>query len=206
MQNNQIKLKKINIILASTSKGRHKVCVDAGLILGDGVDAGIDEDVVKAQMQSKSAKHIALELSKQKALAVSENNPNIYVIGGDQTLSLDGKKFDKPATVEGVRNHIKNFSGKHHILHSGIAVAYNGKILWADVVDAHMHMRVLSDSFIDAYVDSCADKVKSSVGGYHFEGLGAQLFEKIDGDYFTILGLPLLPLLSFLRDKGVIEK
>ena len=195
-----------NIILASTSKGRAKVCKDAGLVLTDCVDAGVDEAKVKKAMASENSKHIALELSKRKAIAISEEKPDSYVIGADQTLSLSGQKFDKPNTSQGVKNHITAFSGKTHILHSGICVAKGGAVLWADVFDARMQMRPLSDTFINAYVSACGDRVASCVGGYHFEGLGAQLFEKIEGDYFTILGLPLLPLLSFLREQGVIIK
>ena len=195
-----------NVILASTSKGRAKICKDAGLDLTNCVDADVDEEKVKKAMASENSKHIALELSKCKAIAISEKNPNSYVIGGDQTLSLSGQKFDKPNTPQGVKNHITAFSGKTHILHSGICVAKGGTVLWADVFEAHMHMRPLSDTFINEYVSACGDMVASSVGGYHFEGLGAQLFKKIEGDYFTILGLPLLPLLSFLREQGVIIK
>ncbi len=194
------------IILASTSKGRAKVCWDAGLQIDLGVDAGVNEDIIKSEMIDKSASAIALKLSKLKALSVSKKNPEAYVIGGDQTLSLEGKKFDKPLTTEGVKKHIMTFSGKNHTLHSGICVARGGEVLWAEVFDAEMHMRELTQDFIDNYVSICGEKVKSSVGGYHFEGLGAQLFKKIGGDYFTILGLPLLPLLEFLRTEGVIAK
>ena len=195
-----------NIILASASKSRAKVCKDAGLFLADCVNAGVAEAKVKKAMEKENSKHIALELSKLKAIAISEKRPDYYVIGADQTLSLLGQKFDKPNTSQGVKNHIMAFSGKTHILHSGICVAKGGAVLWADVFDAHMHMRPLSDTFINTYVSACGDMVASSVGGYHFEGLGGQLFEKIEGDYFTILGLPLLPLLSFLREQGVITK
>ncbi len=191
------------IILASTSKSRQAVLKNAGIAVDMTINAGVNEHILKDKIEC--AYMLALYLSRQKALAVSAKYPDAYVIGGDQTLALGDVIYHKPANTQVLKQNLRDFSGKTHTLHAGIAVAKGEKIVFDGVWQAHMHMRVLSESFIDGYVAICGDKVLSSVGGYHFERLGVQLFDSVDGDMFTIMGLPLMPLCTFLREQGCLK-
>lgn len=191
------------LILASTSKGRQAVLKNAGIWIYDTINANINEDIYKSQ--GLSADILAKTLSYKKALAVSKKYPEIYVIGGDQTLSLQGNIFHKPDGIHGLKTHLQAFSGKKHTLHTGLAVAHNGHIVFDGVWHAHMYVRVLSQDFIEWYADTYGQYVLSSVGGYHFESMGIQLFERVDGDIFTIMGLPLIPLCEFLRECGCLK-
>ncbi len=172
-------------------------------------DSGVDEDAVKRGFtggnDEAGTDALALELAAAKAQAVSKVAPGAFVIGADQILSCDQARFDKPRDMGEARDNLKIFRGRMHILHSGIVLAKSGELLWSFSDRALLTMRDFSDAFLDWYLETLGEKVRTSVGCYQLEGPGIQLFEKIDGDYFTILGLPLLPLLAELRRHGVIR-
>jgi septum formation protein len=148
---------------------------------------------------------IAEVLARAKAEAVSDLAPKAYVIGSDQVLALRDTIFTKPDSMEAARRQLLDLSGKTHELHTAVAVATNGEMIWADTTLATLTMRKLTPEFIGRYLAAAGEEVLNSVGAYQIESLGVQLFEKIDGDYFSILGLPLIPLLDTLRREGVIE-
>jgi septum formation protein len=167
--------------------------------------ADIDERVLEAQLVGASPADVAIALSEAKALAVSSRHPGALVIGADQTLGIGLRSFHKPATPADARDQLLALRGETHRLNSGIACARNGGILFRHVATAEMMMRAFSDAFLDRYMAVAGEKVLTSVGCYQLEGPGIQLFERIDGDYFTILGLPLMPLLAALRDLGALD-
>jgi septum formation protein len=148
---------------------------------------------------------IARGLSEAKALAVSALEPGLLVLGCDQTLALGNEAFHKPAGKAGAKEHLLKLSGKAHHLHSGLALARDGVILWSHVASARLQMRVLSEAMIEAYLDATGDRILSSVGAYQLESLGVHLFEAIEGDQSTIIGLPLMPLLAALRQLGLVR-
>jgi septum formation protein len=133
---------------------------------------------------------------------ISVSLPGRFVVGADQTLALGRARFTKPADRTAAYEQLRTLSARTHELHSAVAVARDGRVIFSHVDVARLSMRALSDRFLDSYFDAAGDSIRQSVGGYQLEKLGAQLFERIDGDYFTILGLPLLPLLAFLRREG----
>jgi septum formation protein len=143
-------------------------------------------------------------LAREKALSVSMRQPDKFVIGADQTLALETRLFSKPAGRTQAAEQLRALAGRSHTLHSAVAVARDGKILFETVTVAQMTMRQLNAAEIDAYLDEAGEAVTSSVGAYQLEGLGVHLFERIEGDHFTILGLPLLPLLAFLRSERLL--
>lgn len=194
------------IILASGSRIRASLLVNAGLSIRT-IPADLDERAVEAPLLNGDAtvEDIAAVLSEAKALNVSERESDALVIGADQMLEFDGKRLTKPENMEAARRQLLALSGKTHQLHSAVAVVRNGETLWRHVSSASLTMRELSPGFVGRYLADVGNDALSSVGAYQLEGRGIQLFEKIDGDYFTILGLPLLPLLSFLRDLGAID-
>ncbi|WP_185681179.1 Maf family protein [Parvibaculum sedimenti] len=196
------------LILASGSKVRAMLLTHAGLEFSVR-DSGVDEDAVKRGFtggnDEAGTDALALELAAAKAQAVSKVAPGAFVIGADQILSCDQARFDKPRDMGEARDNLKIFRGRMHILHSGIVLAKSGELLWSFSDRALLTMRDFSDAFLDWYLETLGEKVRTSVGCYQLEGPGIQLFEKIDGDYFTILGLPLLPLLAELRRHGVIR-
>jgi septum formation protein len=194
------------LILASKSASRRSLMNGAGLVF-EAQSAEIDERAIEAQLSARYAKpaEVAVELAKAKAQWVSERNPEAYVIGSDQVLSLDDRLFHKPLSMGEAGDHIRAMSGKMHRLNCGVAVAFRGAVVWSDISIAEMTMRSISPSFLQTYLDMAGPDILQSVGAYQFEGPGIQLFEKIDGDYFTILGLPMLTLLSGLRALGVID-
>jgi septum formation protein len=145
-----------------------------------------------------------LLLAREKALIVSSQNPGRYVVGADQTLALGQRLFSKPVGRDQAAEQLRALAGNTHELHSAVAVARDGKILFADLTLARMIMRRLGEAEIGAYLDQAGEAVTTSVGAYQLEGLGVQLFERIDGDHFTILGLPLLKLLAFLRSEKLL--
>ena len=148
---------------------------------------------------------LEMAFAKASAFEVSKSNPDKYIIGADQILGLDGKAFDKPASLEEAAARIKEFSGKPHILHTGICIVKNGEVIWRHIEMPRLTMRALTNAQIETYIEKSGSKILSSVGAYMLEDLGVQLFEKIEGDYFSILGLPLLPLLEFLRAEGLLD-
>lgn len=194
------------LILASGSAVRAMLLRQAGLAF-DVVDSRLDEDAVKQRFAASETTSLALKLAEEKALTVSRQpeNANAIVIGADQILSCEAKRFDKPKSMAQARDNLLFLRGKTHILHSGIALAKNGVIIWGLGDEAHLTMRGFTDAFLDDYLAALGEKVMTSVGCYQLEGQGIQLFERITGDYFTILGLPLLPLLAELRRHGVVQ-
>ncbi|MCR6501472.1 Maf-like protein [Shinella sp. CPCC 101442] len=196
----------MTLILASQSPFRRMLMENAGLSFTTEA-ARIDERAVETALAARnpSPQDVAETLAIEKAREVAGRHPGALVIGSDQTLSLDGRVFHKPADMVEAKSHLTSMAGRIHSLNCGIALVRDGETLWSDVSVAHLTMRPLSESFIDRHLSRVGDKVLASVGAYQLEGEGVQLFERIDGDYFTILGLPLLPLLAKLRDLGAID-
>lgn len=191
------------LVLASKSKVRRTLLEAAGIPV-EIVLADIDERAAEAPHAGASPENIALQLAREKALAVGRRRPGLLVLGADQTLALDERRFSKPATIAAAREQLASLSSKTHALHSGAAVARDGKILFETVATARLTMRSLSNATLDSYLSAASERILSSVGAYQLEGLGVNLFEKIEGDHFTILGLPLLPLLAFFRREGML--
>ena len=163
-------------------------------------------------MDRHRARHVRLGLAERQApqrlhgaIVVLPPGGDAVVIGGDQTLVCEDRLFDKPADIEAAHRQLRELRGRVHVLHSAVSVARNGTIEWRHIDAARLSMRAFSDEFLTRYVAACQDWLTSSVGGYRLEGLGAQLFDQVEGDYFTILGLPLLPLLGWLRQAGVLR-
>jgi len=191
------------LILASKSAARRSMLADAGVPFSVQA-ADVDEDAVKAGHSPADAVGLAVELARIKALAVSRHDAEAWVLGADQTLSFDGGLVSKAATLESARTRLMAMRGREHQLHSGAALARNGQIVWSGADTATMRMRNFSDAFLDAYLVAEGDGLLACVGSYRLEGLGAQLFEAVEGDYFTVLGLPLWPVLTELRRAGVL--
>ena len=192
------------LILASQSRARQMLLANAGISF-DAVPADIDERSVQKNSGLSEPGEIAGLLAREKACFVSSKNPGRYVVGADQTLALGARLFSKPAGRAQAADQLRLLAGGTHELHAAIAVACDGKVVFANVSVARMTMRRLSDSEIEAYLDQAGQAVTTSVGAYQLEGLGVHLFERIEGDHFTILGLPLLPLLAFLRGEGLLN-
>ncbi|RVD48326.1 MAG: Maf-like protein [Mesorhizobium sp.] len=194
------------IILASGSPFRKAMLVDAGVDI-EAVPATLDERALEAPLQDSGAspEDVALVLAEAKATEVSERRPGALVLGCDQTLSLGDEVFHKPADMEGARRHLMALSGKTHQLNSAAVLVRDGKVLWRHVGIASMTMRKLDPAFIGRHLARVGAKALSSVGAYQIEGQGIQLFAEIEGDHFTIVGLPLLPLLAELRTLGAID-
>jgi septum formation protein len=188
------------LVLASRSEVRRAVLQSAGLSV-EAQPADIDERALEQASGAKVAGQVAAFLAAEKARAVARSFPGRLVLGADQTLVAGGVRFSKPAARQAAKEQLQRLAGKTHELHSAIAVMRDNSILFECCEVARMTMRPLSDTMIDAYLDAAGDAAMSSVGAYQIEGPGIQLFEAIDGDYFTILGLPLLPLLAFLRQQ-----
>ena len=191
------------LILASQSRARQMLLANAGVRF-EAVPADIDERAVQQTSGLSEPGEIAGLLAREKAKAVSMHQPGKYVVGADQTLALGNRLFSKPAGRVEAAGQLRDLAGRSHDLHSAVAVARDGKILFEAVAIARMTMRQLSGAEIQAYLDAAGEAVTSSVGAYQLEGLGVHLFERIDGDHFTILGLPLLPLLAFLRSERLL--
>jgi septum formation protein len=192
------------LILASQSRARQMLLANAGISF-EAVPADIDERAVQKNSGLSAPGEIAGLLAREKALLVSSKNPGRYVVGADQTLALGDRLFSKPSGRAQAAEQLRLLAGQTHELHSAVAVARDGKIMFSDVVIARMTMRRLGESEIEAYLDQAGQGVTASVGAYQLEGLGVHLFERIEGDHFTILGLPLLPLLAFLRGEGLLS-
>jgi septum formation protein len=191
------------LVLASKSAARRAMLTEAGVAFSVRV-ADVDEDAVKAVHDPADAAGLALELAQAKALAVSRQDADAWVLGADQTLGFDGGLVSKAASLGEARARLAAMRGKVHQLHSGAALARNGQIVWSGLDTASLRMRRFSDSFLDAYLTAEGEALLACVGSYRLEGMGAQLFEAVDGDYFTVLGLPLWPVLAELRLAGVL--
>jgi len=191
------------LILASQSSARKMLLANAGLEF-KAITADIDERGIQAASKLSNPREIGLLLAREKAKAVSINHPGSYVIGADQTLALGGRLFNKPAGRAQALAQLRDLAGNSHELNSAVAVARDGNIVFEDVSVAHMTMRQMTDAELATYLDAAGDAVNTSVGAYQLEGLGIHLFERIEGDHFTILGLPLLPLLAFLRRERLV--
>jgi septum formation protein len=191
------------LILASQSRARKMLLANAG-IPHEAIPADIDERAVQRDSGLAAPGEIASLLAREKALFVSSQMRGRFVVGADQTLALGNRLFSKPAGREQAAEQLRALAGNMHELHSAIAVAQDGKILFADVSIARMTMRKLDETEIEAYLDQAGEAVTTSVGAYQLEGLGIHLFARIDGDHFTILGLPLLQLLAFLRGENLL--
>ena len=192
------------LILASKSAARRAMLTDAGVIFSVQV-ADVDEDAVKTMHDPADPVGLAVELARIKALAVSRQNPDAWVLGADQTLAFEGGLVSKAGSLTEARNRLSAMRGRPHHLHSGAALAWNGQIVWSDVDTAAMRVRDFSDTFLDAYLATEGEALLACIGSYRLEGMGSQLFEAVEGDYFTVLGLPLWPVLAELRRVGVLQ-
>jgi len=193
------------VVLASASPTRAALLRSAGIPIT--IDAAaIDEAEVKASLRAARAEPVAIAetLAELKAQRVSRRHAGSLVIGADQVLECDGVLFDKPADLAAARTQLLALRGRAHRLISAVVLMRDGQRVWHHVDRAELKMRDFSASFLDRYLESVGGAALSSVGAYQLEGRGAQLFASIDGDYFTILGLPLLPLLDILREHGVL--
>ena len=191
------------LILATQSRARKMLLANAGISF-DAVPADIDEREIQKNSGLSAPGEIAMLLAREKARFISATNPGRYVVGADQTLALGSRLFSKPAGRAQAAEQLRLLAGDTHELHSAIAVAHDGEIVFSDVAVARMTMRCLAESEIEAYLDQAGQAVTTSVGAYQLEGLGVHLFERIEGDHFTILGLPLLSLLAYLRGQGLL--
>jgi len=189
------------LVLASKSAVRRAMLEAAGIPL-EVAPADIDERAVEARIGAGTAADAASLLAREKARVGAARMRGRLVVGADQTLALGRRRFTKPVDRASAREQLRALSGCTHELHSAVALARDGRVMFSKVETAQLTMRELSDGFLDAYLDTAGDAVTTSVGGYQLEGLGSHLFEKIEGDYFTILGLPLFALLGFLRRDG----
>lgn len=195
-----------DLVLASASKARSKLLRNAGLDIAIH-PADLDETAIKQRMLADNADpaEIALALARAKSVAVSAV-VNGVVVGADQILVHHGRIFDKPQSMIEAADHLRDLRGTTHQLISAVAVSRNGNQIWSIFATANLTMRAYSDAFLDDYLDRFGDLALTSVGAYHLEGLGAQLFSEVEGDYFTILGLPLLELLAFLRSQDILPE
>jgi len=193
------------LVLASRSAARAQLLVQAGVAF-ETAGSGVDEDSIKAVQAERGARPagVAEVLAAAKAENVSRLHAGL-VIGADQTLELDGRLFDKPASPQAAREQLLALRGRRHRLHSAVALAEAGAVVWRELKSADLVMRDFSDAYLDGYMTRNAEAVQGCVGAYQLESEGVQLFERIDGDYFTILGLPLPGLLAELRRRGVLQ-
>ena len=192
-----------SIILASSSSARARMLAAAGVAF-DAIPPKVDEDAVKSSLIAEGAPpdEIAATLAQVKSVKVSAAHPGSLVIGGDQVLEFKGSLFDKPKDMAEAREHLMALSAGCHQLISAVVISENGQPVFRAVKSVTLHMRPLSEEFLDAYLDQAGQSITGCVGGYQLEGLGAQLFYRIDGDYFVVLGLPLLDTLGYLRERG----
>lgn len=192
------------IVLASGSRIRAAILRGAGVAF-ETASPGVDEAAVKAQMAAATPAQVAEALAERKALAVSVARPDDLVIGADQTLAYDDRLFDKAESLEEARERLLMLRGRTHHLNAGVVLALGGEVVWRTLAVSRLTMREFSDAWLDRYL-ACNPQVLASVGCYELEGEGVQLFDHIDGDYFAILGLPLLGLLAELRRRGGLER
>jgi septum formation protein len=194
------------IVLASTSSARRALLSAAGVV-HEAISPGVDEDAAKASLLAENAtpREVADALAEMKAVRASGKRPGALVIGADQTLDLGGRLFDKARTVEEARERLRLLRGQSHLLHSAVVVALDGAPIWREVPSAKLTMRPFTDDFLEVWMARQGEAILGSVGCYRLEDEGVQLFSRIEGDYFTILGLPMLGLLDLLRRHGALE-
>lgn len=194
------------LVLASQSQARKNLLKNAGLTF-EAVPAKIDESEMKLSLQAAgaTAKDTAIALAELKALKISRDFPGHFIVGADQMLECNGVWFDKPADMSHARAHLSALRGKTHQLQNAVCVAKSGTIIWHYSNSASLEMRKFSDDFLEDYLQNAGEDILSSVGAYQLEGLGAQLFNRVEGDFFSILGLPLLPLIDFLRGHRIVK-
>ncbi len=195
------------LVLASASSVRARLLEGAGVAC-EISPAHVDEEVAKRALLAEgvAASGVAAALAELKALNVSQSRPELLVLGADQVLDLDGELLSKSESIEEGRKQLLRLRGRAHTLVSAAALARNGAVVWRHAGQARLWMRAFSDRFLESYLVRESEAVLGSVGGYRLEGFGVQLFERVEGDYFSILGLPLVPLLTALRDLGVLEE
>lgn len=191
------------LVLASKSEVRRRILAAAGLPV-EIRPADIDERGIEARSNARGAAEVAQILAGAKAHTIAAQMPARLVLGADQTLTLGEQRFSKPVDRTAVRDQLRALSGKTHRLYSAITLVRDGRVLFEHVDTEELTMRPLSDSFIDRYLDAAGETAQQSIGGYQVENVGIHLFERISGDYYAILGLPLLPLLDFLRREGAV--
>jgi len=193
------------LVLASGSASRKALLTAAGIAF-TADPADLDEDALMADLRAggADAAGVASEMAGQKALAVSRRHPGRIVLGGDSVIAFDGEYLSKCASLEGAKSLLRRLSGRTHLLVSAAALARDGALLWTHASPCRMTMRELSPQFLEEYLLREGEAILSSVGCYHFEGRGAQLFDKVEGDYFSVLGLPLLEVLAALRKEGAL--
>jgi septum formation protein len=189
------------LVLASRSAARRALLESAGIPL-ELQPADLDERALDAAAAAFAPGAVAQLLAREKATAVAQAKPGRLVLGADQVAALGARRFSKPANRAGARAQLQVLSGRSHKLHSAITFAKDAAVLFEHVEVARLTMRPFSERFLDAYLDAAGKAATTSVGAYQIEGLGIELFERIDGDYFTVLGLPLIPALDFLRRRG----
>jgi septum formation protein len=189
------------LILASKSTARLALLAGAGIAV-EVLPADIDERGVEAKAATQNAGVVAALLAREKARVVAAQRPGRLVLGADQTLTLGGRRFSKPADRAAAADQLRALRGKTHSLHSAVALVRDGRVLFEHSDEARLTVRSFSEDFLAQYLDGAGDVVLASVGAYQLEKAGVQLFERVEGDYFTILGLPLLPLLDFLRREN----
>jgi septum formation protein len=194
----------MSFVLASGSASRRAILQNAGLVF-DTDPADVDEDALK-RGHDGDLSALALRLAEAKALAVSARRPGELVIGADQVLDFEGRLFDKAKSAEEAEERLKMLRGRVHWLKGGIAAARDGVIVWRHVCESRMAMRDFSDDFLARYMLAAGEILTKGVGAYAYEGLGAQLFDSVDGDFYAVLGLPLLPVLTMLREQGAVSR
>lgn len=194
------------LILASSSKARHSMLTNAGVTC-EAIASMIDEDGYKQSMKAEGANaaEAAETLAEMKALRMYRQQPDGIIIAADQMLECNGIWFDKPRDRDNTRAQLLALRGKTHQLVSAAVIYKEGSRIWGTIDTAHLTMRNFSDEWLEDYLDATGNEIYDCVGGYQLEGIGAQLFTEVRGDYFTVLGLPLLPLIGFLRDHGILK-
>lgn len=192
-----------SIVLASAS-GSRKAMLDAAGVRFEAIPARIDERALESEMDGAEAAEVAQALAAAKAAAVSAEHPNAWVLGSDSLVEVAGRRFDKPSSREDAAEHLRFFAGKAMTLHSAAALAKDGRIDWVEGDFARLAVRDLSEEFIATYLDAEWPAVAACVGVFRIEGPGVQLFDGISGNHFTVLGMPLFPVLAALRERGVL--